>query len=1007
MARHGRLCQFSPQLHPSKVLAGCRVLLLLGASCFFAYPAQSDEAATSSLKLIMNRTQFEPNTELKIEVRGLAITSRLNQLSLSIVKAANGTEVSKQVLEVEIDGSGNLKPVTFSEKTPNDVGVYEARVLLSSKQEPVWARIRKKADPSIRAAKTILVKPIVSDDQTKKCQQVKWVPVRTIQPSKRAEWTVPSLFPQGSPLLRPTRVLSSENRLREQLIHDKAVSVLAPGESFDAALTQMTTGNPYRISVTYPSSYPIDCQFSVASQSDPTHSIALHVKDNDDVKIRLPSDRSNWSKRSFIIYPNVDDVLTLRNLDKEQPAMIESIRIEKGTTDFVPMQIDGAVDSDRRLAVYQIRDGKHVDRFIRDRSLRLKQAESDDGNEELSEETLRLEAIWLAYHRAANYASMLGFYGISIPDSLDEKHNWIVNIFRESGLSCFLTTMLKIGDDAEEKGNIERRLMKVAKRVGNNPSITGLVVRLDIGSSPQDLQSAAEWTQRLADQMLAELGDKMLVVFDDNRLLAEDSRITHVNSKNLPEEQTMSMRLHGLSQLSQIKAVPQLASSKSNARSSGLAFGSDKKNQTISNDSDSTIHQFNLFSELSTILRLWAHRTDASILFVDSSLLGFLPHDFATFLSQFQSMPTIALKSIASPDPTSQTVVVKRGGIDGRVILAIYNTAFWPCRVAITTNESVSWHSSKLTRERLDDERTKHFHVDVGPSELVVLQSDQKLMASTQIDWASEVKNSQVTIEKIKADVATVAQSVGTLADSQVYEQLSNPGFESEVGVGISGWLHAQHPPGAVAVDDREAYEGSRSLCLTTQSGTASRTWLVSETVSPPKTGRLAVSMACRGELSEITNPHQLRISIEGTSSGQSLSYSRVVDVPRNGQWQSHPLIIEADGLVPNLTKSLRITVDSLSTGKVWIDGVRLHDHFATSRERNELQSLAFLAVQGIQHGNLAPSAKLLYNPWAQRLIQNGSSPELSESEKTQSTTPASSGVADRIRNWLPRPLRF
>ncbi|MDB4644768.1 hypothetical protein OAF37_01795, partial [Rubripirellula sp.] len=98
----------------------------------------------------------------------------------------------------------------------------------------------------------------------------------------------------------------------------------------------------------------------------------------------------------------------------------------------------------------------------------------------------------------------------------------------------------------------------------------------------------------------------------------------------------------------------------------------------------------------------------------------------------------------------------------------------------------------------------------------------------------------------------------------------------------------------------------------------------------------------------------------------------------------------------------------SLSSGRVWIDDIRLHDQFPTASERDKLQSGAFLAVQGLQKSNLAPAGRLLQNRWAQHLLKldplQKDEPITTEAEVEKEETP---GIAERIRDWIPRPLRF
>jgi hypothetical protein len=225
--------------------------------------------------------------------------------------------------------------------------------------------------------------------------------------------------------------------------------------------------------------------------------------------------------------------------------------------------------------------------------------------------------------------------------------------------------------------------------------------------------------------------------------------------------------------------------------------------------------------------------------------------------------------------------------------------------------------------------------------------------------------------------------------------------------MGLVGWLHAQHPPGCVRIDDQEFAEGKHSVVLTTDPATTTRTWIVSETIEPPTSGRLAVSLACRGEVTEGDAGHRLRVSIEATRDREQIRYTNEFDVPGNGQWGSRDIVLEADGIDVPHVDSLRLTIDSLSGGRVWIDDVRLHDQFPTTKERAELQSQAFLAAQGLQRGNLTPSGRLLHNHWARHLLQLGPAPQVEQAPEPAKPAEPAPGVAERIRSWLPQPLRF
>ena len=68
------------------------------------------------------------------------------------------------------------------------------------------------------------------------------------------------------------------------------------------------------------------------------------------------------------------------------------------------------------------------------------------------------------------------------------------------------------------------------------------------------------------------------------------------------------------------------------------------------------------------------------------------------------------------------------------------------------------------------------------------------------------------------------------------------------------------------------------------------------------------------------------------------------------------------------------------------------------------------MAVQGLQKSNLAPAGRLLKNGWAQHLLklaplQVTETKKITDAEVEKKDE--APGIAERIRDWIPRPLRF
>ncbi|PHQ33470.1 hypothetical protein [Rhodopirellula bahusiensis] len=248
---------------------------------------------------------------------------------------------------------------------------------------------------------------------------------------------------------------------------------------------------------------------------------------------------------------------------------------------------------------------------------------------------------------------------------------------------------------------------------------------------------------------------------------------------------------------------------------------------------------------------------------------------------------------------------------------------------------------------------------------------------------------------------------------------LSNGGFEQKslpdanARLGIPSWMHAQHPADAVKLDPRSAFRGEQSVRLAARDSSGTQAWLISKNIATPDAGRVAISMALRGlreptkELSKpdgttepIGNPMSrgpawtqsnqnrpaaslrdgaaaepsktltLRVALEGSLDGQPCRHWREVEVPVDGKWQDSTVVLEWLNIDVENTRDLRVTIDNLSDGIIWVDDVFVSDWFASRAERAEIQSLAYLAVQGLQRNDIKAAAQLLNQFWAKQLLQ-------------------------------------
>jgi hypothetical protein len=422
---------------------------------------------------------------------------------------------------------------------------------------------------------------------------------------------------------------------------------------------------------------------------------------------------------------------------------------------------------------------------------------------------------------------------------------------------------------------------------------------------------------------------------------------------------------------------------------------------------------------VAVVRQQWTHelsrlidRTDPRLVIVDHQLVAnHLSDDLANTLQAFCALPNQRMQESQPVDSASHTVHVRSGSLNGQAYVSMINVVPWDCDVDVEMSTPTKWQvigraETSSERSLVQSTSGTRARITVPSGQLVVVRSVEP-SANSLRSWTTRVSGGPEAIESIKHKVTQIVERVGILSDLKSAPGLLNGGFEQTGGMGVIGWLHAQHPPGCVQVDDKEFSEGTRSVMLTTSTQATTRTWLVSETIPMPDSGRLAVSLACRAEIKADEPPHQVRVSIEAIRQGEPIRFGRDLQVPRDGKWIQREVVLEVDELDSSSITSLRLTIDSLSAGRVWIDDVQLHDFFTTSQERSDLQTQVFLAVQGLQRGNLLPSGKLLQNHWARHLLTLGPNDQTQSVIETVPVPSDPPGVAERIRNWLPQPLRF
>lgn len=420
-----------------------------------------------------------------------------------------------------------------------------------------------------------------------------------------------------------------------------------------------------------------------------------------------------------------------------------------------------------------------------------------------------------------------------------------------------------------------------------------------------------------------------------------------------------------------------------------------------------------------------------------------------SFLTTFGQLPVGAFRSVPPEDDAARVVRVRQyRGADGLYVYAV-NTAPWAMRVRIATNAAAGTPVRRLGaasqvavagQPASDPQQwevgsrfagsggaapaggaTTTWAGELAPGELVAFRVAGP--AGEVVAWSGSPASANRVAEQLAVQVEDLSARVAILGRPREFPCLQNGGFESGTEERIDGWLRAQHPAGCVRFTSDGA-QGKRAIVLRNEARPGARTWLLSESLPTPETGRIAVSFRARS----LAGAARVRVAVEGRVREMALRRSVEIDLPAGGEWPQEAIWLKVSDLPDGEVEELRLAIDLITPGEIALDDIRLYDFYLTDRERSELQRQTFVAVERMRRGDFSAAARLLDSHWArylrwlrvpQALAGHGTSEDAGASPKggsadqpnvnrrgrdSEETAP---GTAHWLRDWLPSPLRF
>ncbi len=280
----------------------------------------------------------------------------------------------------------------------------------------------------------------------------------------------------------------------------------------------------------------------------------------------------------------------------------------------------------------------------------------------------------------------------------------------------------------------------------------------------------------------------------------------------------------------------------------------------------------------------------------------------------------------------------------------------------------------------------------------------------------AEVRTPSAVVSSLEERLRTLSNRAAMLRNPPAWNVLGNPGFEQPPAADgvIPAWFISRHPQTNIRLENRGAHQGNRCVRLASEGPIAC---LVSQPFPAPPTGRFSIMVWLR--TADVRRQPPLRLAVEWEQNGRQYRYAPLgasaddpQTVPLTAEWV--PYVFQVYDLPLDGAAPMRVRFDLMGAGEVWIDDVQISGLAFSRDELIELSKLLTVASAKLERGQLGDCIRILEGYWP-RFLQTyvGDSPE-SLTRRPPPPSPAASGeaerssnVMDRLKNFLPRPLRF
>jgi hypothetical protein len=393
-------------------------------------------------------------------------------------------------------------------------------------------------------------------------------------------------------------------------------------------------------------------------------------------------------------------------------------------------------------------------------------------------------------------------------------------------------------------------------------------------------------------------------------------------------------------------------------------------------------------------------------------------------VAAYRLLPSIRFQPVGNrqANDAAQPVTFRSGTQQGgRTYLYVVNDAPFGTTARVHVEAGRDCRIEELTGMRKigplqpDASSGMNWEVRLEPYDLMAVRVSEPNVqfSNPQATWPDTVERA------LGSQIRQLGARAAALRNPPPLDVLTNPGFERPLaGDGpIPNWAVSVRSGVRIQLDKAQKHGGRQSVHMASTGPVAC---LVSRPLAPPATGRLSMAVWLR--VGDVNRQPPLRLALDGKLRGRD--YYRFApiglapgagqpSVPIGSQWGQY--VFQVDDLPLEGLASLRVRLDLMGTGEVWVDDVQLFNLAFSKPELVELSKLITLADVKLQNGQVGDCMRLLEGYWPRFLQENVPLPAGAAQLETIATKPRPAeepppertGWLNRVKDWVPESLRF